>query len=111
MVAAVYQGHLDVDERIPCQGAVVHRLLNAHLDGWDVFPGDGPPHDAVLEKEALAPFPGLDLEPYVSILAPATRLSYEPALDSHGCRDSLSVRYPGLADVGLNAELSTYAFH
>ena len=58
MVAAVHEGHLDVDEGVPHQGPVVHGLPHPALNGREVLPGYDPACNTVLEQKALAPLPG-----------------------------------------------------
>ncbi len=76
------------------------------LDRADVLPRDHAADDLVLEHEAAARLARLDVDDHVPVLATATRLANEPALDLlRAVPDRLAIRHLRTADVGLHAEL------
>src|SRR5262249_34892471 len=106
VVAAVGEADLDVDHRVPREDAGLRRLLHALLHRRHVLAGDGGALQPVLEDEPSADLPRLDLEPDVTVLAPAARLPHEAALGLGLLANRLPVRYLWLADVGLDLELA-----
>src|SRR5207244_3213068 len=107
VVAPVRQRDLDVHHGIACEHARFSRFLDALLDRGHVLAWDGGALELVLEDHALARLRGgLDLEPHVAVLSAAARLAHEAPLRLRLLADRLAISDLGLADVGLDLELS-----
>ncbi|OPZ61580.1 MAG: hypothetical protein BWY88_00172 [Synergistetes bacterium ADurb.Bin520] len=105
MVAPVHQGHLDADDRVPPQHAVVDGSREPLLDGGNVLPGYHTSHDAVLEDEALPLREWFGLEPDVAILPPTSGLFDEAPFGPAGFAYGLSVGHLGLTHLDIDTEL------
>ena len=76
-------------------------------DRRDVFLGNGPADDLVLEGEARAVLVGLHLDDHVAVLAAAAGLADEAALGlGHRLGDALAVGHLRPAHVGVDLELA-----
>src|SRR5205809_4178426 len=112
VVGAVDQLYLHIHHRIAGEDAVLERLLHPLLHRPDVLPRDRAPDDLVLEDEAGARRPRLEVDDHVAVLAAAPGLPDEPALDVFDAlADGLAVGDLGPADVGLHLELALHPVH
>ena len=109
MVAAVVDGDLDVDAGVAREDAGLHGLLDALIDGLDVFLGNDAALDVVDELVALAGLVGFDIHLHVAVLAAAAGLTDELAFGIHALPDGLAVGHHGLAHVGFHLELPHHA--
>src|SRR4028119_2257508 len=88
------------------------RLAQPLLAGLDELAGDHAAHDLVFEDEALARLGRHHVDDHVAVLARATRLAHELALDLlHPLADRLAVGHLRPAHVGLHLELAEHAVH
>src|SRR5215207_9404889 len=106
VVRTVDQLDPDIDDRVASDNARIQRLPDALVDARDVLPRDDTPNDLVVELVArLVVVLGVDDS--VAVLAPATRLPHEPALDVlHALADGLAVSDLRTADIRVNPELA-----
>ena len=63
MIGTVDQGHLDIHNREPGQNAIVRGLLNALVDGGDIFTGNNAALDRIDKFVAFSSLLRLDLKP------------------------------------------------
>src|SRR6201996_5623220 len=108
VVGAVDEFGFDVDQRVAGLDAVLERLAHPLFGRADVFAGDGPAADFVLEDEALAGS-RLEVDDDVAELAATTGLTDESGDDF---LDPLAHRLAGgdlrFADVRLDFELAQH---
>ena len=84
MVASVDERDSDSDDGIAAEYAVVERILDALLSGWDVFLRNDAADDLVFPFEAFAVFERFDLKDDVSVMEFTSGLSFVLALCSRG---------------------------
>src|SRR5690606_22192656 len=109
VVRTVVERDLDVDDREAEQRTALQRFFDALLHGGDEVLWHGTADDTVLELGAFATAFGLGLDLDVTVLAAATGLTHELALDVDGLHDRLAVSDLRCADVGVDAELALEA--
>ena len=97
---------LDVDDLIAAEDAGLHRTLDTLIHTGDILLGDRAAVDVVHELVALAGLVGFDGELDVRELAAAAGLAHKARVDGGGLGDGLLVGDLGLADVGLDLELT-----
>src|SRR5215218_6986509 len=91
---------------VACDNAGIQRLLDALVNAGDVLPRDDAADDLVVELVACLVVV-LGVDDRMAVLAPATRLPHEPALDAlHALADGLAVCDLRTADVRVNPELA-----
>src|SRR5215208_4867412 len=106
VVRTVDQLDPDIDHGVARDNAGIQRFPDALIDAWDVLPRDDAPDDLVVELVACLVVV-LGVDDRVAVLAPATRLPHEPALDAlHALADGLAVSDLRTADVRVNPELA-----
>src|SRR5215204_2987627 len=106
MVRTVDQLDPDIDHGVTRDNAGIQRFLDALIDAGDVLPRDDAADDLVVELVAgLVVVLGVDDR--VAVLAPATRLPHEPALDPlDALADGLAISDLRTTDVRVNPELA-----
>src|ERR687897_602498 len=106
VVRTVDQFDPDIDHGVARDDAGIQRLLDALIHTGDVLPRDDAADDLVVELVACLVVV-LGVDDRVAVLAPATRLPHEPALDAlHALADGLAVSDLRTADVRVNPELA-----
>jgi len=110
VVAAIHQGRLEARDRVPGQHAAAHGLFDAAPDGLDVFFGDGPANDLVLENKVLRRVfrERLELHHHVAVLAGAAGLAHEAPFRPDGAGDRLAVGDARLAHPRPDLELAQH---
>src|SRR5690349_16531661 len=103
VIAAEDQRGLHVDHGIAGQYAGLQRLADSRFHRLDEFAGNDATDDLVFEHEAAARRGGFEVDHHVAVLALATALPNELALDI-GDRppDGLPEGDLGLADIGFD---------
>src|ERR1700726_4787362 len=104
MIAAVEDGHPDVDHGIAAQESLVQRVAPALLDRRHKIARDDAPDDIVDELEALAARHRLDLEPAIAVLPAASRLTLVLALRLGASLDGLLIRNFGRLQLDVDVE-------
>src|ERR671910_1027632 len=106
VVRTVDQLDPDIDHGVANDDAGIQRILDALIHARDVLPRDDAADDLVVELVArLVVVLGVDDR--VAVLATATRLPHEPALDTlHALADGLAVSDLRTADVRVYPELA-----
>src|SRR5215213_6615198 len=106
VVRTVDQLDPDIDHGVARDDARIQRILDAFVNAGDVLPRDDAADDLVVELVAsLVVVLGVDDR--VAVLAPATRLPHEPALDAlDALADGLPVSDLWTADVRVHPELA-----
>src|SRR5918995_2708586 len=106
VVRTVDQLDPDIDHGVARDNAGIQRFPDALIDAWDVLPRDDAADDLVVELVACLVVV-LGVDDRLAVLAPATRLPHEPALDAlHALADGLAVSDLRTADVRVNPELA-----
>src|ERR1700724_272461 len=109
MVRAVEYRDLHVHNGIARDHAGLHRFLNTFVHGRNVFARHSAPDNSIDELVALAGRQRLELEPYVSVLAPPAGLANEFAFGFDGVAQRFAVSNLGLADIRFNLEFALHA--
>src|SRR5215211_7527787 len=106
VVRTVHQLDPDIDDGVARDDAGIEGILDALVHARDVLPRDNASHDLVVEFVAgLVVVLGVDDR--VAVLAPATGLPHEPALDVlDALANGLAVSYLRTADVRVHSELA-----
>src|ERR671921_1179451 len=106
VIRTVDQLDPDIDHGVASNDAGIQRILDALIHARDVLPRDDSAHDLVVELVACLVVV-LGVDDRVAVLAPATGLPHEPALDAlHALADGLAVSDLRTADVRVDPELA-----
>src|SRR5215211_572421 len=109
VVRPIDELYLDVDDRVSGDDARIERLLDALVHAGDVLPGDDAADDLVLElvSRGIGVFEMLGVDDRMPVLAAATGLPDEPALDAlDPLADGLAVGDLRTPDVRVHPELA-----
>src|SRR5690606_2954826 len=112
MIRTIKDGCLEAEQRVTGENTVLHLLINALLYRRNVFLGYHTTNHFAGEHQAFDAFFGrLEADPDMTELTATTRLTNELAFDLAGVADSFTVSHLGLADVGLDVELTLHTIN